>query len=76
MLLSTVVAVALILAQGFAVWAFLKFVKTFGAYTESQRAFTKALLETNQNSLMVHESNVRLLEKIKDQQPEQVRMRA
>lgn len=59
------VAVALVVAQGLAVWAFLRFVRSFGAYTESQRQLTAALLTTHESNLMIHQSNQRMLEELR-----------
>lgn len=73
-LVAALVAAALVLAQGCAVWAFLRFVRSFGDYTESQRAFTKAILEVNQNYLLMHQSHVELLEKLQQREPEHARV--
>jgi flagellar biogenesis protein FliO len=62
--LSLVVAIALVLAQGCAVWAFLRFVKSFGAYTESHQAMTNALLYTHESNCLVHQANLQVLEKL------------
>lgn len=67
-MVASVIAGGLILAQGCAVWAFLRFVRSFGSYTESQRDLTKALLEVNQGSLLVHQSNVEVLKKLETMQ--------
>ena len=72
--MAALVAGALVLAQGCAVWAFLRFVRSFGDYTESQRAFTKAILEVNENYLLMHQSHVALLEKLKQREPAQERV--
>lgn len=61
-----VIAIALILAQSAAVWAFLRFVHSFGAYTETQKSLTQALLYTHESNLLVHQTNLRVLEKLKD----------
>lgn len=60
-LLSSLVAAAVILGQGFAVWGFLRFVKNFGAYTEAQEKFTRALLLTHESNLIVHQQNLKVL---------------
>ena len=70
--LSSIVAAALVLAQGCAVWAFLRFVKTFGAYTASQEKMAAALLYTHESNLilhkqnlLVHQASLRVLEELK-----------
>lgn len=72
---AALVAAALLLAQGCAVWAFLRFVKSFGDYTESQRSLTTALLRVNEGSLLVHQSNVELLAKLERMQADLQRER-
>ena len=62
-----VIAIALMLAQGAAVWGFLRFVQSFGAYTESQKSLTQALLYTHESNLLLHQTNLRLLEKLQEQ---------
>ena len=62
--LATLVACGLILAQLGAVWAFLRFVKSFGAYTASQEKLAAALLYTHESNLAVHESNRQLLDRL------------
>jgi len=64
--LSLVVAIGLVLAQGCAVWAFLRFVKSFGAYTESHQAMTNALLYTHESNCLVHEANLKVLAKLQE----------
>jgi len=63
--LASVVAIALVLAQGAAVWAFLHFVRSFGAYTESQRQLTAALLTTHESNLLLHRAQVQMLEELR-----------
>ena len=72
---ASLIAGGLIIAQGCAVWAFLRFVKSFGDYTESQRALTTALLRVNEGSLLVHQSNVELLAKLERMQADLQRER-
>ena len=64
MVMATVIAVAVVVAQGAAVWGFLRFVKSFGAYTESQHKLTAALLYTHESNLALHESNERLFQRL------------
>lgn len=61
-MLAMVVAAALVLAQGFAVLAFLRFVKSFGSYTESQQQMTNAILSVHESNLLLHQTNLRLLD--------------
>ena len=63
--LATIVACGLVLAQGAAVWAFLRFVKSFGAYTESQRQLTAAILTTHESNLTLHRAQVQILEELR-----------
>jgi hypothetical protein len=63
--LASLVAAALILAQGAAVWAFLQFVTSFGAYTESHRQLTAALLTTHESNLLLHRAQVQMLEELR-----------
>lgn len=65
MIVAVILAVASILGQGAVVWMFLRFVKTFGRYTESQQEFTKALLFTHESNLIVHQHNVKVLEELR-----------
>jgi hypothetical protein len=65
LVLSSIVAVALVVAQGLAVWAFLRFVKTFGAYTESQQKMTNALLYTHESNLLLHQETKKMLEELR-----------
>lgn len=69
MMLATTVALALLLAQGAAVWAFLRFVKSFGAYTKSNESLTAALLTTHESNLLLHQANLRVLAALKQAQP-------
>jgi hypothetical protein len=61
---ATIVALAVVLAQGAAVWAFLRFVNSFGAYTASQQDLTAALLYTHESNMALHESNRKLFERL------------
>lgn len=63
--ISAIVATALIVAQGLVVWAFLRFVKSFGAYTESQQQMTNALLYTHESNLAIHRQNQKMLEEFR-----------
>jgi hypothetical protein len=65
---SLVLAAALILAQGFAVWGFLRFVRSFGAYTESQAHLTAAILTVHESNLLLHREQVRVLEELRAMQ--------
>lgn len=65
MMLASSVAVALIIAQGFAVWGFLRFVKSFGAYTASQQELTAALLTVHESNHLLHLTNLRLLDEMR-----------
>lgn len=62
---ASIVACALVLAQACAVWAFLRFVKSFGAYTVSQREMTNALLYTHESSLLIHQQQQKILEELR-----------
>lgn len=64
MVMATILAIAMILAQGAAVWGFLRFVKSFGAYTEAQQALTSAILSTHELNLALHRENQRILEEL------------
>lgn len=64
-MLASSVAVALIVAQGFAVWGFLRFVKSFGAYTASQQELTTALLTVHESNHLLHMTNLRLLDELR-----------
>lgn len=61
MVLASALAASLVVAQGVVVWGFLRFVRSFGAYTESQERFTKALLTTHESNLIVHQQNIKAL---------------
>ena len=61
MVMATILAIGIILAQAAAVWGFLRFVKSFGAYTESQQQMTNALLYTHESNMLVHQANLRVL---------------
>jgi hypothetical protein len=63
--LSAIVASALVIAQGLVVWAFLRFVKSFGSYTESQQKMTNALLYTHESNLAIHRQNQQMLEEFR-----------
>lgn len=64
MAIATVLAFALIIAQGVAVWGFLRFVKSFGAYTKAQQELTSAILSTHELNLALHRENQRILEEL------------
>ena len=70
-LLPSLIAIAAILAQGFVVLAFLKFVKSFGKYTESQTQLTAAILTVHKSNLMLHRFNMLILEELRKLQPTQ-----
>ncbi len=67
--LASIVAVGLIVAQGLAVWAFLRVVKSFGAFTASHERLTSALLAVHESNAAIHASNVRVLEELKKMRP-------
>lgn len=69
--LATIVACALVLAQGLAVFAFLRFVHSFGAYTESQSHLSTAMLALHESNLLLHQTNLRVLEELKAHQMRQ-----
>lgn len=74
---ASLIAGALICAQGCAVWAFIRFVRSFGDYTESQRAFTKSLMEVHASNVLLHERTVELIEAVKrSQQKTEMRVTA
>lgn len=62
---TTLLAIAAIIGQGLVLWGFLRFTKSFGAYTESYQAMTLALLSTHESNLAVHAANARILEELK-----------
>ena len=62
--LSSLVALAAVLVQGAIVFAFLKFVKSFGRYSEAQRQLTETLILTHQINLQLHQQNVKILERL------------
>lgn len=64
-MLATIVACALVLAQACAVLAFLRFVKSFGAYTQSQQQMTNALLYTHESSVLIHQQQQKILEELR-----------
>ena len=64
MMFSTILAIGLVIAQGAVVWGFLRFVKSFGAYTASQQQLTAALLYTHESNLALHQSNQCMLERL------------
>lgn len=64
-MLAMVVACALVIAQGLAVLAFLRFVKSFGAYTESHQKMTNALIYTHESSLLIHQQQQKILEELR-----------
>jgi hypothetical protein len=66
-IVAGLVAAGVILAQGWAVWAFLKFVKSFGAYTESQVKVYQQLHAMHQANVLLHEETARLLAELKRQ---------
>lgn len=55
---------AFLIATGAAVWSLVRFTKSFGAFAESQRDLTKVLWQVNETNLALHQSNIRLLERI------------
>jgi hypothetical protein len=63
------VALALIVVQGLAIMAFLKFVKSFGTYAETQRQLTAAILTTHESNLLLHREQVRMLEELRQAKP-------
>ena len=68
MAIATVLAIAFVIGQGAAVWAFLKFVRSFGAYTASHEKLTVALMYTHESNLAIHEANKQILAKLTDMQ--------
>jgi hypothetical protein len=69
MALAFVVAIGLIVVQGVAIIAFLKFVKSFGTYAETQRQLTAAILTTHESNLLLHREQVRMLEELRSVKP-------
>jgi hypothetical protein len=63
--LASVIACLVVVGQGLVFWGFLKFVKSFGAYTESYRSMTTALLATHETNVLLHRENERILEELK-----------
>lgn len=64
MITASILAISMILAQAAAVWGFLRFVKSFGAYTEAQQELTSAILSTHELNLALHRENQRILEEL------------
>ena len=62
---ASVIAAAIIIAQGLVMWGLLRFVKSFGAYTESQKELAAALLSVHESNRMIHEANVRMFESLR-----------
>lgn len=60
----TEIALVLIVIQGLVCLAFLRFVHSFGAYTESQRELTKALLQTHEANRAIHHCAVQLIAEV------------
>jgi biopolymer transport protein ExbB/TolQ len=69
LMLASLVAAALILAQGCAVVALLRFVKSFGRYVESQREMTAAILAMQESNLALHHTNLKVLEALQKLEP-------
>ena len=57
-----IVGAAIIIAQGLVMWGLLRFVNSFGAYTESQKELASALLSVHESNRMIHEANQRMFE--------------
>jgi len=68
---ASLLAAALIVASGLAVWAFLRFVKSFGAYTESYRQLAAAILTTHESNLLLHRANMKVFEELQKLHPPQ-----
>ena len=68
MIVAGIIAGLVILAQGCAVWAFLKFVKSFGALTEAQVKAYEQMHAMHQTNLLLHEETLRLIAEVKRQQ--------
>lgn len=67
-LVASIVGIALVVAQALAWLGFLKFVNRFGQYTDSHEKLSAALLATHESNLLLHQSNLRLLEQLKSAQ--------
>jgi competence protein ComGF len=61
-LLSSLLAVALIVLQALVFWALLRFVKSFGAYTETMRTNANTLLYVHESNLALHRATMAALE--------------
>jgi len=68
-LLISLIAAAAILLQGAVIWAFLKFVKSFGAYTKVQQELTSAILTTHESNLLLHRTHVQMFEELRQSHP-------
>jgi len=64
-IVAALIAAVVIVAQGAAVWAFLKFVKSFGAYTEAQVKVYQQLHAMHQANLLLHEETARMVAELK-----------
>ena len=64
------VGVGFVLGQGCAIWALLRIVKSFGAYTEKQtqdhKSWTTALLQAHESNQALNRSNLRILEALRN----------
>lgn len=58
-------ALALVIGQGLVVLVFLLMARSIGAYTHAQRDLAKALLDTHEINLLVHQRNLQVLEALR-----------
>lgn len=58
-------ATVLIVGEGCVVLTFLWFVRSFGAFAQAQRDVAKALLDTHEVNLLVHQRNLQVLEELR-----------
>ena len=58
-------ALAILVGSGLCMAAVLKFTRSLGAYTETQKDFGKAVLEAHATSLLLHQHQLRLLEELR-----------
>lgn len=66
MTIASIIALAYVLGQGVLLWVALKFVKNFGAFVASHERATRELLLTHESNLLVHRSNLDMLQQLTD----------
>jgi hypothetical protein len=64
MAIASIVAIAYVVGQGVLLWVALRFVSNFGAFVASHERATQELLLTHESNLLVHRSNLAMLDKL------------